>query len=242
MNEITIGVLAGMGPRSTAPFVDLLMTECQKQYGARQNADFPPVFIYSLPTPFHVDRPVDHELVQQTIIAGLRRLEDVGVAFIAMPCNSAHAYFDRLASSVGVPLLNMAEEALTTLGGCERVALLGTVTTVSCGIYQRGILAAGKQCIHSGKVQSLVTEIIAGIIAGDDRAGLRARWDEVLALSVRAGADSIMVACTELNALGDLNGGTLKVADATIALASATIRKYLACSGRQKPEPGRART
>jgi len=29
-----IGILAGMGPRSTAPFVDMLVDECQRQYGA----------------------------------------------------------------------------------------------------------------------------------------------------------------------------------------------------------------
>jgi aspartate/glutamate racemase len=31
----TIGILAGMGPRSTGPFLDLVVTACQKMYGAR---------------------------------------------------------------------------------------------------------------------------------------------------------------------------------------------------------------
>lgn len=48
----SLGVLAGMGPRSTAPFIDMLVDECQKQYGARFDIDYPKMHIISLPTPF----------------------------------------------------------------------------------------------------------------------------------------------------------------------------------------------
>lgn len=34
-----------MGPRSTAPFIDLVITECQTQYGARDDIDFPRMMI-----------------------------------------------------------------------------------------------------------------------------------------------------------------------------------------------------
>jgi len=52
MHTPHIGILAGMGPRSTAPFTDLLITECQRQYGAHYDIDFLPMLIYSLPTPY----------------------------------------------------------------------------------------------------------------------------------------------------------------------------------------------
>ena len=29
-----MGILAGMGPHSTAPFLELVIAECQRQYGA----------------------------------------------------------------------------------------------------------------------------------------------------------------------------------------------------------------
>ena len=50
MERKVIGILAGMGPRSTAPFVDMLVDACQRQYGARYDIDFPPMLIYALPT------------------------------------------------------------------------------------------------------------------------------------------------------------------------------------------------
>src|SRR5689334_7871149 len=98
INSKIIGVLAGMGPRSTAPFVDMLLDECQRQYGAQYDIEFPPMMIYSLPTPFYIDRPVDHVALETAVADGLRKLEDAGVAFVAMPCNSAHIYFGRLAA------------------------------------------------------------------------------------------------------------------------------------------------
>jgi aspartate racemase len=125
-----IGILAGMGPRSTAPFVEMVVDECQRQYGARHDIDFPPMLIYSLPTPFYVDRPIDHAAMEAAIAAGLRKLEDSGVAFIAMPCNSAHIYYEQLAASMRVPLLNMVDLALGRLPpALATVALLATRPT-----------------------------------------------------------------------------------------------------------------
>ncbi|TCO68302.1 hypothetical protein [Marinisporobacter balticus] len=44
MNGSLIGILAGMGPRSTAPFLDLVIDECQLQYGAKYDEEFPHMY------------------------------------------------------------------------------------------------------------------------------------------------------------------------------------------------------
>lgn len=36
-----IGVFAGMGPKSTGPFVDKVVDQCQKIFGAINDIDFP---------------------------------------------------------------------------------------------------------------------------------------------------------------------------------------------------------
>jgi aspartate racemase len=56
MAEPTVGILAGMGPRSTASFIDLVVTECQVQYSARDDIDFPKTMC-SQPAPFDGGRP-----------------------------------------------------------------------------------------------------------------------------------------------------------------------------------------
>ena len=49
-----IGILAGMGPKSTE-FVDTVVAGCQTIYGAKHDMDFPHMMIYSCPTPFYMD-------------------------------------------------------------------------------------------------------------------------------------------------------------------------------------------
>ena len=63
-----IGILAGMGPKSTGPFVDTVVAECQTIYGAKHDMDFPHMMIYSCPTPFYMDRPIDHEAMKKRLL------------------------------------------------------------------------------------------------------------------------------------------------------------------------------
>src|SRR5215213_6087895 len=197
-----IGILAGMGPRSTAPFVDMLVDECQRQYGARNDIDFPPMLIYALPTPFYVDRPIDHAALEATILAGLRKLEDAGVAFMAMPCNSAHIYFERLAAGIHVPLLNMIDTALAALPAASNtVALLATRPTFEARMYQNAIERAGKQLLPGEVWQARVDALILAIKSASDRAPARELWRELVGDLHAAGADTLLLACTDLNAV-----------------------------------------
>ena len=50
-----IGILGGMGPESTAIFYQAIIKQCQKQYGAKYDEDYPEIFIYNLPIPNIVD-------------------------------------------------------------------------------------------------------------------------------------------------------------------------------------------
>lgn len=77
-----MGILAGMGPKSTAPFVDQVI-EAFQLAGAKDDIDFPPMMIYSLPTPFYIDRP---DLMEKVVSQGLQKLEASGASFIAIPC------------------------------------------------------------------------------------------------------------------------------------------------------------
>jgi aspartate racemase len=71
---LTIGILEGMGPRSTSPFLEAVLDECERQYGARTDGEYPHMLAYSLPTPFYPDRPVDHEELRSAVVAGAKRL------------------------------------------------------------------------------------------------------------------------------------------------------------------------
>ncbi|MCL1662870.1 amino acid racemase [Elizabethkingia ursingii] len=227
MNDKIIGILGGMGPRSTAPFIDQVIDECQKQYNASLDEEFPKMMIYSLPTPFYIDRPIDHELMKKTIEEGLKKLEDTDVQFIAMPCNSAHIYIEDLVKSINIPLLNIVEETLNQLPVDKlRISLFATTTTFNSQIYQKGIAKKGHQFIFREQWQERLNELIKNIKMQKDNPLNHELWDKLLK-EVRQDADYIIIACTDLNAVTHRISTSVKIIDSSQCLAHAVVKKYL---------------
>jgi aspartate racemase len=224
--EKMIGILAGMGPRATAPFINAVIDECQAQYGAKDDIDFPEMMILSLPTPFHVDRPIDHDEMQRVIIAGLQKLERAGVSFIAMPCNSAHIYFDALRSSVRVPLLNMIDETLAHFPEGANATLLATRPAFDSGVYQAGIASRQGQLIFDPAWQQQVDRAIAAIKRGE-LMDARDEWCRLMVDVEARSVEAIVCACTDLNVVADAQPIAIPFIDSSKALAKAVVREYL---------------
>jgi len=213
-----IGILAGMGPKSTGPFVDTVVAKCQTIYGAKHDMDFPHMMIYSCPTPFYMDRPIDHEAMKKAIIEGAQKLESAGVDFIAMPCNTAHLYFEELQQSLSIPILNIVDETLKAIPEtAKRVALLATEATVQAGIYQDGIAKRNIEYIHHEKWQDMIiTYIKSGKVEE-----ARELWN-ALVLQLREEVDTAIIACTDLNVVASED-----FVDSSQCLAKAVVRMYV---------------
>ena len=230
MTKKLVGILAGMGPRSTAPFVDAIVSQCQRIYDAKLDEEFPRMMILSLPTPFYVDRPIDHDRMKAAIIDGLRQLESIGVDFIAMPCNAAHIYFDELRCSITVPLLNIVDETLASLKDLGRTTLLGTRGTLESNLYQDGFHRAGLEFVFDQGWQDLIDQTISLIKSGDSQSGGASTWNELLSHLVDAEVQQAVIACTDLNVVLDPKAYCLQFVDSSDCLAAATVNRYLARS------------
>ncbi|MGH0779591.1 aspartate/glutamate racemase family protein [Bacillus cereus] len=216
-----IGILAGMGPKSTGPFVDTVVAECQTIYGAKHDMDFPHMMIYSCPTPFYMDRPIDHEAMKKAIIEGAQKLESTGASFIAMPCNTAHLYFDELQQSLSIPILNIVDETLQAIPeNTKRVALLATEATVQAGIYQDGIAKRNIEYIHYEQCQETINQIITYIKSGEVEEA-RELWS-ALVLQLKDEVDTAIIACTDLNVVANED-----FVDSAQCLAKAVVRMYV---------------
>ncbi|MGQ7873137.1 aspartate/glutamate racemase family protein [Bacillus sp. 1A] len=216
-----IGILAGMGPKSTGPFVDTVVAECQTIYGAKHDIDFPHMMIYSCPTPFYMDRPIDHEAMKKAIIEGAQKLESTGVEFIAMPCNTAHLYFEELQQSLSIPILNIVDETLKAIPEtAKRVALLATEATIQAGIYQDGITKRNIEYIHHEKWQTMINQIITCIKSGEIEAA-QELWS-ALVLQLKDEVDTTIIACTDLNVVANE-----EFVDSAQCLAEAVVRMYV---------------
>ena len=220
-----IGILAGMGQHSTAPFVQMVVDECHRQYTPTYEEEFPHMLIYSLPAPFRWDDSVDHDALQAVICGGLRRLEAGGVDFIAMPCNTAHMYYEALVACIDIPLLNMidiaVEKALPLAG---KATIIGTYFTLEAQLYQSRLAKTGAILVQQwqDEVEALIQSIHAADPASMDR------WQAFTAKLADDGVGTAIIACTDLNVVSDKLDTPFTRVDATYALAEATVKHWLA--------------
>ena len=170
-----LGILGGLGPMATVYFYEMLTRHTQ----AARDQD-------------HID-----VIINSRATTPDRTSADV----IAIPCNTAHYFYDRLNETIPIPILNMVEETVLAAkaGGSARVGILATTGTVRTRTYQRMCEKHGLPCaVPDDAAQAAVMDIIYG----DIKQGRPANMDafERAAASLRAqGCDRAILGCTELS-------------------------------------------
>ena len=96
---------------------------------------------------------------------------------LAIPCNTAHYFYDRLAAALPVPVLNMPEltVAEAKAAGCRKLGVLATDGTLLAGTYQLMCERAGLAWAVPGEaaqknVMSIIYDQNQGRAAGADAA------------------------------------------------------------------------
>lgn len=220
-----IGILGGMGPLASAD----LMTKIILSTPASCDQDHVPVVVASIPQiPSRIDALVrSGPSPLPAMLAVLRRLERAGAEAIAMPCNTAHAWYDTLAAHTDLPILNIVRCALAELTPAEtRIGVLASAGTIKAGLYSRPLLASGRQLVELSEFAqaSWVDPAIAQVKAG--RVDAARELLEPAARQMRErGAQVIILACTELPIALPQAGvdATVRPVDATLSLARACV-------------------
>ncbi|MFH1409055.1 MAG: amino acid racemase [Nanoarchaeota archaeon] len=225
MTKKIIGVLGGMGPESTAIFYHALIIQCQRQYGAKHDHDYPEIFIYNLPIPPIVEGIRNPEKTLKILIKGAKRLESIGVDFIVMPCNTAHYFYDQLRKGVSIPFLSIVEETANKIvsSNYKQVGLLATDATISEQIFKTNFekrkiqfLVPMNQKIMAG----IIMNILSGKILDSDKQMLLNIMNEL----VERGAEAVVLGCTDLPILIHPEDTAIKLIDTIQVLAESTIR------------------
>jgi len=209
----TIGLIGGMSWESTLVYYRLLNEGVRARLGALHSAD---VLLHSL----------DFESVVRLQTAG--RWDEAGALLAAagaglvragadclLICtNTMHLVSETVECASGVPLVDIIIETgrAVTAAGCRRPLLLATRYTMEHGFYadraRRGCgldvvvpEAADRTLVHD----IIFDELCRGIV----RDASRARLLEAIGRGIAAGADSVILGCTEICLL--LEPGTLPV-------------------------------
>lgn len=230
--NFSIGILSGMGPRSTGPFIDLIITECQLQYGALYDIDYPEMHIISLPTPFYPDKIIDDEKMVQVLKYGVSSLVSSGVSLIVVPCNFVHKYFsEMLKASLNTPLLHIADSALMYIPKeALNIAVIGTAPTLDSNLYQERIFNSGKKYVSSNELYDRTTETIKLIKEkGYDNRNVIDSWLMLLSCVDSLGVDALLVACTDISPLikrTTMSNYHFVIVDTSRSLAASAVNAY----------------
>ncbi|WYX63584.1 amino acid racemase [Achromobacter xylosoxidans] len=176
------------------------------------------------------------------MVEGVRFLERAGAQLIAIPCNTAHLWYDDIAAATQRPVLHIIQAVIDDLRrlGLQqgRIGLMGTAATLKLGLYQRHLEAQGYECIvpDDDEVERYCMASIRAVKGNQLEAAFAPAADCIARLKAR-GADAVVLGCTELplavpHALRPSLGITLT--DSIDALARAAIAHYLADQPEQR--------
>lgn len=236
-----MGILAGMGPRSTTPFLELILDEARKN-GAVYDIDYPHILIYSLPTPFYVDREIDHGAMRASLSAGIDALLAGGIDMLAIPCNSAHLYFDHILAEiqkvrpdVAIPVLHIVNETVKKIPSTvDRVVILATPTTINSQLYHQPLASRGISVIHTAALQEQVNALILMLKKEGFSEQAKNSWRDILAMIQGFMCTMVIIACTDISVcLNDKNNpDNIVFLDSNKILAEASYDKYLQISSK----------
>ncbi|MEG0692454.1 MAG: amino acid racemase, partial [Oscillospiraceae bacterium] len=198
----TLGVIGGVGPLSTAYFMEVLINKTNAVLDqdhvdmvVLNHCEIPDRTAYILdntkanPVPFMKEDAI--------------KLEKLGCSVIATPCNTAHYFYHELQSAVSIPIINMIEETALALkkDNVKRAGIMATNGTVATNLFQDALIKQGIQPVIPNKEnQQFVMDIIYDNVKAGVPIDLEKFKSVVNELRLHD-CDRVILGCTELSIL-----------------------------------------
>lgn len=199
-----VGVVGGVGPAATVDFLSKLVRGTE----AACDQDHIKVLVEQNPQiPDRTDNLVGKGTDPTVALySTCKKLERGGADILVIPCNTAHAYVDRIQRHLDVPIISILSAATDHIKEASpttrTVGILGTDGTICSGMYQRALEEAGLcHIVPDDEHQSLVMESIygaAGVKAGYTEGLCKEQITRVFSHLVARGAEAVILGCTEL--------------------------------------------
>jgi len=192
-----LGVIGGMGVQTTARFYNMLI-QMQAVHSEQQYID---ILVYSKSsTPDRTDFITGKSKINplESLIDAAKTLEQAGATCIAMPCVTAHFFYDELANAVSIPFINIVDETAMYVQkrGLSKVGLLATNGTIQGGFLQKTFAECKIDVVlPDPKIQDVLMKTIYNIKRGK-------QYENALkVISEDIDAEATILGCTELGLL-----------------------------------------
>ena len=201
---LTIGLIGGMSWESSAEYYRLVNTLVRERLGGLHSAR---CVLYSVDFAEIERLQVEGRWEEAgVVLAGAARsVEAAGADMVLLCTNTMHKVADQVQEAVGIPLAHLADTtaAAVVAAGVGVVGLLGTAFTMEQSFYRDRLAGHGLQVlVPTVDDRALVHRVIYDeLCVGVVREASREKYREVIGRLVEAGAQGIVLGCTEIELL-----------------------------------------
>ncbi|WP_282595440.1 aspartate/glutamate racemase family protein [Nocardioides xinjiangensis] len=199
-----IGLLGGMSWESSALYYTVLNEAVRERLGGYHSArvvlssvDFAEVEA--------MQAAGDWESAGALLAAEAAALQAAGAECLVLCTNTMHKVADAIEAATDVPLLHIVDVTAAAIraAGLSRVALLGTRFTMEQAFVRDRLASQGVEAlVPVGEDLELVHAVIYDeLVHGVVRAESRAAYVDVVERLVAAGAEGVILGCTEIELL-----------------------------------------
>jgi aspartate racemase len=213
-----LGLIGGMSWYSTRTYYEHINRLVQKRAGQRHSA---PLLIESLDFQDlqRLSTAEEWKEAAKTLAQSAKRLEKAGATAIIIGANSMHKVHDQVQKAVKVPVIHIAECVADRVAKDKRrkVALIGTRNVMLESFYRQKLIERDIELLppEMAFVDKLDRIIYDELLLGKASRNAERELKTILTNLGQDGAQAVVLGCTELEMLVDVDAAVLPVYDCT---------------------------
>jgi aspartate racemase len=225
-----LGLIGGMSWYSTRTYYEHINRLVQVKAGNRASA---PMLIENLDFSdlVRLSSAEDWQRATDVLIDSARRLEAAGATALIIGANSMHKVFPQVAAAVSVPIFHIAECVAERMvrDGVKKAALIGTRNVMVESFYRQKLIARDIELLPP---EMAFVDTLDWIIYDELLIGKASRQSErdlktILTNLEQDGAEAVVLGCTELEMIVDVDANVLPIYDCTRIHAEAAVEWIL---------------
>lgn len=227
----TIGLIGGMSWESSAEYYRILNQGVRERLGPTASASCL-LWSFNFLEIEELQHKGDWDGLTARMEDAAQRLEAGGADMLLICTNTMHRMASAVQKAVKVPLLHIADPTAERIkaAGFQKVGLLGTAFTMEHDFYkgrltdQHGL----DVIVPNGQDRATVHQVIySELVAGKTNPASREAYRAIISRMVEAGAEAVILGCTEIMLLIRPEDSPVPVFDTTAIHAEAAIEAAL---------------
>ena len=221
-----LGLIGGMSWVSTRDYYEQINRGVRRRTSPMTSA---PLLIESLDFDglWGLASKADWERAGDALAESARRLAGAGAEGLLICANSMHKVYDKVAKAAGVPVLHIADCVGDAMEAAHatNAALIGTGNVMTESFYRRRLVAHGVDLLppDMDMVAEVDRIIYQELMRGKPTREAERTLKTWITRKEQDGAEAIVLACTELAMIVDVDANVLPVFDSTRIHSAAAV-------------------